>query len=104
MDLVTVVKGAAKKISIARPDAPAPGPRGWVVGQPMAVIRTNGEIDPRELRQLKVPVLTQAQTRQAVAVLDKQQKVFQEILKLQKDLKLLQVDAWQLLPGEQAAK
>ena len=134
MDIVMVVKGSVGKISIAPPDTPAPGPGGWVIGQTMAVIRTNGDIDPRglvvflrsdfgqellrrlvcgsaisflqtrELRQLKVPVLTQAQTRQAVAVLDKQQQVFQEILKLQKDLKLLQVDAWQLLPGEQAAK
>ena len=46
MDLVTVVKGAAKKISIAPPDTPAPGPRGWVVDQTMAMIRTNGDIDP----------------------------------------------------------
>ena len=104
MDIVMVVKGSVGKISIAPPDTPAPGPRRCVVGQTMAVIRTNGEIDPCGLRQLKVPVLTQAQTQQAVAVLDKQQQVFQEILKLQKDLKLLQVDAWQLLPGEQAAK
>ncbi|NCN96519.1 MAG: N-6 DNA methylase [Rhodoferax sp.] len=134
MDIVMVVKGSVGKISIAPLDTPPPGPGGWVIGQTMAVIRTNSDIDPRglvvflrsdfgqellrrlvsgtaiaflqtrELRQLKVPVLTQEQTQQAIAVLERQQQVSQEILRLQKELKLIQVDAWQLPPDEQAAK
>lgn len=134
MDIVMVVKGSVGKISIAPLDTPPPGPGGWVIGQTMAVIRTNSGVDPRglvvflrsdfgqellrrlvsgssipflqtrELRQLKVPVLPQEQSRQAIAVLERQQQVCQEIQRLQKELKSIQVDAWQLPPDEQAAK
>jgi len=72
--------------------------RRLVSGTAIAFLQT------RELRQLKVPVLMQAQTQQAIAVLERQQQVSQEILRLQKELKLIQVDAWQLPPDEQAAK
>lgn len=134
MDIVMVVKGSVGKISIAPLDTPPPGPGGWVIGQTMAVIRTNSDIDPRglvvflrsdfgqellcrlvsgtaiaflqtrELRQLKVPVLTQEQTRQAIAVLERQQQVCQDIQRLQKELKSIQVGAWQLPPDEKSAK
>lgn len=134
MDIVMVVKGSVGKISIAPLDTPAPGPGGWVIGQTMAVIRTHSEVDPRglvvflrsdfgqellrrlvsgaaipflqtrELRQLKVPVLSQEQNRQAIAVLERQQQVCQQILRLQKELKSIQVDAWQLPTDEQADK
>jgi len=130
MDIVMVIKGSVGKISIAPLNTPAPGPGGWVIGQTMAVIRTHSGVDPRglvvflrsdfgqellrrlvsgsaisflqtrELRQLKVPVLTQEQTHQAISVLDKQQQVCREILRLQQELESIQVDAWQLAePG-----
>jgi type I restriction enzyme M protein len=134
MDIVMVTKGSVGKISIAPLDTPPPGPGGWVIGQTMVVIRTNSDFDPRglvvflrsdygqellrrlvagsavpflqtrELRQLKVPVLTLEQTEQAVAVLERQQQVCQEIQRLQKELKTIQVDAWQLPPDKQAVK
>jgi len=134
MDIVMVVKGSVGKISIAPLDTPAPGLGGWVIGQTMAVIRAHGEVDPRglvvflrsdfgqellrrlvsgsaipflqtrELRQLKVPVLSKEQSRQAIAVLERQQQVCQDIQRLQKELKSIQVDAWQLPPDEKSAK
>ena len=133
LDIVMVIKGSVGKVSIAPTDTPPPGPGGWVVGQTIAVIRNEGGIDPRalvvflrsdlgqelirrlvagavipfiqtrELRQLKIPVLNTEQEHQAIAVLERQQGVNREMLRLKKELESIQVSAWQLSSGDQNA-
>ncbi len=133
LDIVIVIKGSVGKVSIAPTDTPPPGPGGWVVGQTIAVIRNEGGVDPRalvvflrsdlgqelirrlvagaaipfiqtrELRQLKIPVLNAEQEYQAIEVLERQQEVNREMLRLKNELESIQMSAWQLPSSDQKA-
>lgn len=125
-DIVMVIKGSVGKVSIAPADTPAPGPGGWVVGQSMAIVRAKNAtkamalavflrsdigqelirrliagaaipfLQIRALQQLKVPVLTGIELERAASVLDEQQQVRQELMRLQERLAAIQFSEWQL--------
>lgn len=126
LDIVIVIKGSVGKISIAPSDTPAPGPGGWVAGQSMAIIRTLDSANPRalimflrsdigqelirrliagaaipflqirELRRIKVPLLSSVQADRAASVLEEQQKLRWELIRLQERLDSMRVEEWQL--------
>lgn len=50
-DIVLIIKGSVGKVGIVPPDAPPPGPRGWIAGQSATVLRVN------EQSAISAPVL-----------------------------------------------
>lgn len=58
-DIVLIIKGSVGKVGIISPDAPPPGPGGWVAGQSAIVLRVKdgSDLDPRALAlQLRSPL------------------------------------------------
>lgn len=127
-DLVMVIKGSVGKVSIAPEETPPAGPGGWVVGQSMAILRTNEGIDAyqlivflrsgigqeqirriaagaaipflqmRELRQIRVPAPNSQMAVLAREIIAKQDSLRQQIASLEAELKLVKCEQWEL-PG-----
>jgi type I restriction enzyme M protein len=130
-DIVMVIKGSVGKVSIAPEETPPAGPGGWVVGQSMAIFRTNEDIDPyqlvvflrsgigqeqirriaagaaipflqmRELRQIRVPAPNSNTSVLAREIIAKQDSLRQQIASLEAELKSVKCEQWEL-PGSNA--
>lgn len=130
-DIVMVIKGSVGKVSIAPRDTPLAGPGGWVVGQSMAILRTNEGGDPyqlvvflrsgigqeqirrivagaaipflqmRELRQIRIPAANSKMAVLSHKIIAKQDSLRQQIASLEAELKSVKCEQWEL-PGSNA--